>query len=226
MRIALVEDHARVAELVREAFARVGFGLDVYPTLASARYWLRRQPYAALVLDRGLPDGDGLALIAALRAEGWTVPCLVLTARDAIHDRVAGLEHGADDYLPKPFAIEELVARVRALLRRPAPIAALCFRVGSLCVDAQAMRVRVGDAMLDCPPTEFRLLLALAEAGGDTRTHAQLMDATFGPFASASRNALDVVIHRARARLHAAGADVGIINQRGVGYALVANAPG
>src|SRR5918993_2647163 len=136
MRIAIVEDHPRVADLVRNALERAGFGADVFDTGAAARTWLQRRDYAALVLDRGLPDGDGLSLLAGLRSAGWSVPCLVLTARDAIHDRVAGLDHGADDYLPKPFAIEELLARVRALLRRRASTAPLAFDIGNVHVDA------------------------------------------------------------------------------------------
>ena len=116
-----------MADLIRTALSRAGIASDTYGTSAAARYWLQRQSYAALVLDRGLPDGDGLTMLASLRREGWSVPCLVLTARDALHDRVEGLEHGADDYLPKPFAIEELVARVRALLRRPVAIASRVF---------------------------------------------------------------------------------------------------
>lgn len=221
MRIALVEDHPRVAALVRDAFARAGLAVDAYDTIASAGFWLRRQEYAALVLDRGLPDGDGLSMLAALRDEGWMVRCLVLTARDAIHDRVAGLDHGADDYLAKPFAIEELVARVRALLRRPSQVAPSCHCIGNLCVDTAAAVVRIDEVALKLTATEYRLLSALAEAEGGTRTHAQLMDAVFGPFSAASRNGLDVALHRLRARLHAHGAAVAIVNHRGVGHALV-----
>ncbi|MCC8364380.1 response regulator transcription factor [Lysobacter sp. A6] len=222
MRIALVEDHARLAELIRIAFARAGFGIDAYDTLASARYWLCRNAYGALVLDRGMPDGDGLSLIAALRGEGWSVPCLVLTARDAIHDRVEGLEHGADDYLAKPFAIEELVARVRALMRRPATLASMHHAVGKLQVDADTARVFVDGVPLRLAPSEYRLLLALAQARGATRTHAQLLDAVFGPFSGTSRNALEVAVHRLRARLREHDARAAIVNERRMGFALVA----
>jgi DNA-binding response OmpR family regulator len=224
MRIALVEDHPRVAALVRDALARAGLALDVYDTLAAARYWLRRQSYAALVLDRGMPDGDGLELLASLRAEGWTPPCLVLTARDALHDRVDGLEHGADDYLAKPFAIEELIARMRALLRRRPTLSSMRYCVGNVCVDAGAALVCIDDAMVRLPATEYRLLLALAEVEGGMLSHAQSMDAAFGPFAATSRNALDVLLHRLRARLLAHGATASIVNHRGVGHALVPSA--
>ena len=222
MRIALVEDHARMAEIIRTALSRAGIAADTYGTSAAAGYWLRRQAYAALVLDRGLPDGDGLTLLAGLRQSGWSVPCLVLTARDALHDRVEGLEHGADDYLPKPFAIEELVARVRALLRRPAAMAPQVFAIANLEVDAAAARVRVDGRPLAMGANEFRLVLALADAKGALCSHATLMDAVFGPFVPATRNTLEVALHRLRARLRAHGAEVELINERGVGYALVA----
>ena len=222
MRIALVEDHARLAELVRIAFERAAFGVDVFDTLASARYWVRRNAYGALVLDRGMPDGDGLSLLAGLRSEGWSVPCLVLTARDAIHDRVEGLEHGADDYLAKPFAVEELVARVRALLRRPAALASMHHAVGKLRVDADAARAWVDDVPLRLAPSEFRLLVALAQAQGATRSHAQLFDAVFGPFSGTSRNALEVTVHRLRTRLREHDAGAAIVNERSLGFALVA----
>jgi DNA-binding response OmpR family regulator len=222
MRIALVEDHARMADLIRTALSRAGIASDTYGTSAAARYWLQRQSYAALVLDRGLPDGDGLTMLASLRREGWSVPCLVLTARDALHDRVEGLEHGADDYLPKPFAIEELVARVRALLRRPVAIASRVFAIANLEVDAGVGRVRVDGVPVAMGANEFRLVLALADAKGALCSHTVLMDAVFGPFVPATRNTLEVALHRLRGRLRTHGANVELVNERGVGYALVA----
>ena len=221
MRIALVEDHARLAELVGTAMARAGLALDRYDTIAAARYWLRRQSYAAVVLDRGMPDGDGLALIASLRESGWAVPCLMLTARDALHDRVAGLEHGADDYLAKPFAMEELVARVRALLRRPTSMAARRWVVANLEVELDNGRARVDGVPVAMGTSEFRLLAMLAEAEGAMRSHAQLLDAMFGPITPATRNALEVAAHRLRGRLRDCGAHVAIVNARGLGFALV-----
>ena len=221
MRIAVVEDNACMAALVRTALARAHFPADVYASIAAARYWLPKHAYGALVLDRGLPDGDGLALVAGLRARGCGLPCLVLSARDAIHDRVAGLEHGADDYLPKPFAVEELVARVRALLRRPTQVATRCHGVGNMRVDVDAGHVDVDGVAMRLPPAEFRLLCALAEAGGNTCMHARLRDAAFGPFSEVTHNALEVAIHRLRTRLGAHGANVEIVNVRGMGFALV-----
>jgi DNA-binding response OmpR family regulator len=222
MRIALVEDHLRLSGLLCTAFARAGFGVDAFATLAAARYWLRRTEYGAVIFDRGMPDGDGLALIARLRDEGWSTPCLVLTARDAIHDRVEGLAHGADDYLAKPFAIEELLARVRALMRRPATLATTRHVVGRLQVDVEGACAFVDAVPLRLAPSEYRLLLALAQADGAMRTHAQLLDVVFGPFAGASRNALEVAVHRVRARLREHDARAVIVNQRRMGFALLA----
>jgi DNA-binding response OmpR family regulator len=220
VRVALVEDHSRMAELVAAAMARVGIAVDTYATCGAARHWLPRMPYGAAIVDRGLPDGDGLAMLSGLRRAEWRVPCLVLTARDAIHDRVEGLEQGADDYLPKPFAMDELLARVRALLRRrPMPVP-LVFEIGGLRIDAQAATVHARGVPIHVSATEFRLLLALAEAGSAPCAPAHLIDAAYGPFAETTRNGLDVALHRLRRKLQAAGACAGIVNHRGIGHAL------
>jgi len=210
-----------MAELVRTALGRAHFAADVYASIAAARYWLRRHDYGALVLDRGLPDGDGLSLVAGLRARGCGLPCLVLSARDAIHDRVAGLEHGADDYLPKPFAVEELVARVRALLRRPVQVATRRHVVGNLHVERETGRADIDGVVVRLAPAEFRILCVLAEAEGRTCAHARLRDAAFGPFSEVTPNALEVAMHRMRARLCENAATARIVNVRGMGFALV-----
>src|SRR5450830_2135900 len=124
-RIALLEDHERMAGLIVKALATAGIEADVYATIAHALDACSKIDYPVLVLDRSVPDGDGLDLVRQLRARQVLTPCLMLTARDALHDRVAGLEAGADDYLPKPFSMEEMVARVRALLRRPMQLQSL-----------------------------------------------------------------------------------------------------
>ncbi len=220
MRIGIIEDNERLAGILRAALENGGLPADVYPTAGSARAGMRQHDYALLVVDRGLPDGDGLALIRALRAEGNGIPCLVLTARDAIHDRVDGLENGADDYLTKPFALEELVARVRAMLRRRQLIAPMSFQLGRLRIDLDGASVTVGDRPIACTAGEFRLLVALAERTGAVVPHEDLADKAFGPFAEMTPNTLEVAIHRLRRRLRDAGSDATVINHRGVGYAL------
>jgi DNA-binding response OmpR family regulator len=119
MRLLIVEDEARIAELVKAGLARAGFAVDVVRQCSDARVALSVTAYDAAVVDLGLPDGDGLDLLRELRTGGNQTPVLVLTARDAVDDRVRGLDTGADDYLVKPFAMAELVARAKALLRRP-----------------------------------------------------------------------------------------------------------
>ena len=124
-RILLLEDHERLARLICEGLAQAGIVADVFSRIDHAWLALQQVPYQALVIDRGVPDGDGLSLLRRLREAGNTIPCLVLTARTALNDRVEGLDAGADDYLAKPFAMEEMLARVRALLRRPAEVRSL-----------------------------------------------------------------------------------------------------
>src|SRR3954454_6421863 len=128
MRLLVVEDKARIAEALRVALSRAGFAVDAVATVADARAALPLAPYDAVILDLGLPDGDGLDLLTEHRQAGSRVPVLVLTARDAVEARVAGLDAGADDYLIKPFAMAELIARTKALLRRPGRRLARCWK--------------------------------------------------------------------------------------------------
>ena len=156
-RIALVEDHARLAELITEALQPAGIRADVFQAMEAAWLALREIDYAALVIDRGLPDGDGLDLIKRLRAAGKDVPCLMLTARDALHDRVDGLESGADDYLTKPFPMEELVARVRALLRRPAALRTLQPEYRDVRLQVDEGRLACGEESVTLAPAELQI---------------------------------------------------------------------
>ena len=119
MRLLIVEDNEELARLLAQGLGSAGFGADLAATAAEARLVLTTTRYAALVLDLGLPDGDGLAILREIRERKDPIPILVLTARAGVHDRVTGLRSGADDYLVKPFALEELIARLEALLRRP-----------------------------------------------------------------------------------------------------------
>jgi DNA-binding response OmpR family regulator len=119
MRVLIVEDEARIVEIVKAALGRAGFVVDAVKLYADAQAAFAAIPYDAAILDLGLPDGDGIALLDELRSTGSHIPVLILTARDAIEDRVRGLDNGADDYLVKPFAVTELIARTKALLRRP-----------------------------------------------------------------------------------------------------------
>jgi len=157
-RILLVEDHDRLAQLMCKALAAAGIAVDVMDRIDTAWTAMRQLPYQAVILDRGLPDGDGLSLLQRVRGAGLHLPCLVLTARDALHDRIEGLEAGADDYLPKPFAMDELVARVRALLRRPADVRPLAPSHDDLMLRPDAGLLCCADESVTLAPAEMQIM--------------------------------------------------------------------
>jgi DNA-binding response OmpR family regulator len=171
-RILLVEDHERLALLVCKGLAAAGIAVDVVDRVDAAWATIRRMPYQVLVIDRGLPDGDGLVLLQRMRRAGIGMPCLVLTARDALHDRVEGLDAGADDYLPKPFHMDEMVARVRALLRRPVEVRPLDPSHGDLALRPAAGIMSCGKESVTLAPAEMQIMLLLLrkECGYDTNS--------------------------------------------------------
>ncbi|WP_333679984.1 response regulator transcription factor [Dyella sp.] len=219
-RVALVEDHERLAEMIKAALLRSGIETDIFPDAATALYALARFEFALLVLDRGLPDGDGIKLLRRLRVGGSTIPCLMLTARDAIHDRVEGLESGADDYLPKPFSMEELVARVRSLMRRPAAMAPLSPDFAGLTVDPERACMGCQGEWVSLSPSELQIILRMVSAAGNVVRHTQLEHAAWGLHDDVTPNALDVALHRLRKKLFAIDAGIKIVNVRGIGYQL------
>jgi two-component system response regulator QseB len=220
-RIALLEDHERMAALIVKALAAAGIETDVYTSIAQAADGVARLPYPVLVLDRNLPDGDGLDLVRQLRARQVLTPCLMLTARDALHDRIAGLEAGADDYLPKPFSMEEMVARVRALMRRPSQLQSLAPEYAGLRVDPQTALLHYGEASVSLAPAELQLMHSLVRAAGKTVRRTTLEAAAWGLAEAVTPNAMDVALHRLRRKLGAVDAPLQIINIRGLGYALL-----
>lgn len=222
-RILLVEDHERLARLVCTGLAAAGIAADVVHRIDSAWSALQQMPYGALVLDRGLPDGDGLVLLQRLRAAGSGIPCLLLTARDALADRVAGLDGGADDYLAKPFAMEEMVARVRALLRRPAGCEPLELAYGDLSLQPGDGMLRCGNERVSLAASEVQLMAVLARRGGETVRRSTLEAAAWGLSEAVTPGALDVALHRLRRKLGAIGSRLRIVNVRGLGYALRAD---
>jgi len=220
-RILLVEDHDRLARLVCKGLERAGIAADVVGRMDAAWRALHQMPYGALVLDRRLPDGDGLGLLQRMRTSGLRLPCLVLTARDALHDRVEGLESGADDYLAKPFAMGEMVARVRALLRRPPtecrPIEPAH---GDLQLKPTASTLCCGSECVTLASAEMQILLLLVQEGGETLRRSALEAAAWGQGNVVTPSALDVALHRLRRKLLAIGSRQQIVNVRGLGYAL------
>jgi DNA-binding response OmpR family regulator len=219
-RILLIEDHARMAALIRKGLADAGIAVDAFDRIDAAWDAVQQIPYEALVLDRELPDGEGLVLLRKLRNAGLSLPCLVLTARDALHDRVEGLEAGADDYLPKPFAMDEMVARVRALLRRPVERRRLDPSHGDLALRPDAGLMCCRDERVTLAPAEMQIMLLLVRNHQEVVRRDTLEAAAWGLSAAVTPNALDVALHRIRRKLVAIGSCQRIVNVRGLGYAL------
>ena len=219
-RIVLVEDNLRLAQFVRQALGTAGIECDLFPGIESAWAAAQQPGYGLFVIDRGLPDGDGLSLVKRLRSAGNTQPCMMLTAREALHDRVQGLECGADDYLTKPFSMEELVARVRALLRRPAALQSLTPQFGDIEIRPQGGSMACGMDVVTLAPAELQIMLSLVKANGDTVRRTALETAAWGLGEAVTPNALDVAVHRLKRKLQAIGSVLQVVNARGYGYAL------
>ena len=219
-RILLIEDHERLARLVCKGFVAAGIAVDVVDRIDAAWAAIRRVPYQAVVIDRGLPDGDGLVLLRRMRRAGIGMPCLVLTARDALRDRVEGLDAGADDYLPKPFAMDEMVARVRALLRRPAEVRPLDPSHGDLALRPSAGLMCCGGACVRLAPAEMQIMLLLLRKHEEVVRRGALESVGWGLGEAVTPSALDVALHRLRRKLLDVGSRQRIINVRGLGYVL------
>jgi DNA-binding response OmpR family regulator len=220
MRVLLVEDEPEMVTALRAALARHDMLVDHAPDLCEAEVIATEGNYDAIVLDRQLPDGDGLSLIPRLRERGNAVPVLVLTARGELADRVSGLDKGADDYLGKPFAFEELLARLRALLRRPASVQSDVARIGRLAFDSGHREASVDGRPLEMPRRELLLLEALLHRMGRMVQRSALMEAVYGLDDEVQPNALDTHVSRLRRRLAESDAGVTINGVRGLGYVL------
>ncbi|MBX9844661.1 MAG: response regulator transcription factor [Xanthobacteraceae bacterium] len=220
MRILLVEDEAEMARALSSALKGYDMVVDHVPTLAEAEEAISADVHAAVLLDRQLPDGDGLALIPKLRARADGVPIIVLTARSELADRIAGLDSGADDYLAKPFAVEELLARLRAVLRRPAGLQPDSMRAGRLAFDVGHREASVDGRPLDLPRRELLVLEALLRRMGRTVLRSTLEEAVYNFDDEIQSNALDTHVSRLRRKLTDTNAGVEIHSIRGVGYLL------
>jgi DNA-binding response OmpR family regulator len=220
MRLLVVEDEARITEVLRAALSRAGFAVDAVATVADARAALPLAPYDAIILDLGLPDGDGLHLLTELRRAGSLVPVLVLTARDAVEARVTGLDAGADDYLVKPFAMVELIARTKALLRRPGQALGTVLEAGNIIVDTIGRDVRVGAAVLALPRQELAILEHLMRRFGRVVPKNVLEEKLYGIDEELGSNAIPVHVHHLRRKLVEAQAAAEIHTVRGIGYIL------
>lgn len=220
MRILLVEDHSRLVEFVSAGLSQGGFSVDACLTKVDADAALRTIAYDVVVLDLGLPDGDGMGLLADLRGRGSSVPVLVLTARDGLSDRVQALDGGADDYVLKPFEMEELIARIRALLRRPGAALGAVLTAGKLTFDTVGRDVGVSGAPMKIPRRELDALELLMRRMGRVVPKSVMEEHIYGFDDRASINAVEVAVHRLRRRLSEADTGVKVDTLRGVGYLL------
>jgi len=220
VRVLLVEDEPEMAAALTVALKNYDMAVDHVTTLADAEEAAFVNDYGAILLDRQLPDGDGLTLIPKLRVKGAGVPVIVLTARGELADRIAGLDTGADDYLGKPFAVEELLARLRAVLRRPADLPPETMRLGRLSFDLGNREASVAGRPLDLPRRELLVLEALLRRMGRTVTRSSLEEAVYGFDDEIQSNALDTHVSRLRRKLSEAEAEVQIHGIRGIGYLL------
>lgn len=217
MRVLLVEDDAILGDGIKSGLAQAGFGVDWAQTCNQGRMALTTNNYEALVLDLGLPDESGLNLLKELRSCDNSVPVLILTARDTLQDKLTGFSRGADDYLVKPFELDELIARIRALVRRfhGRPGTKICYE--SIEIDPEARTISLNGAPVDLPHREFTLLEILIENQGRVLTRSQLEQSLYGWNAEVESNAIEVHVHHLRKKL---GFDL-IKTVRGVGYMIV-----
>ena len=216
MRLLVVEDDPLLGDGLQAGLRQAGFDVDWTQDGIAARLALTTQPYAAVVLDLGLPRLDGLALLRTLRASGNKVPVLILTARDALDDRVKGLDGGADDYVVKPIDLQELGARLRALVRRSKGEAAGTLRVGDVEVEPAARTVSFRGAHVELQPREFALLHEFMLNAGRVLSREQLQDRLYAWGEEIGSNAVEVHVHHLRRKL---APDV-IRTVRGVGYLM------
>ena len=218
MRLLVIEDNQRLCQAVAESLRAQGFAVDTAGSATEGlRIW-RAADYDATVLDLMLPDGTGLGALKEMRDRGNTTPVLILTALGSIEDRVRGLDGGADDYLVKPFAMQELIARVRALLRRPGAALGRTLTLGSVKLDTSARIATVAETPLDLTRSELIVLEALLRHQGRVISKERLAECLYDFEQERSPNSVETQVHRLRKKLAAAGSDVSLRTLRGLGY--------
>jgi|TARA_Y100000296_G_scaffold77119_1_gene98429 two-component system response regulator QseB len=218
--LLIVEDNERLAGLIAQGLGRRGFSCDIAPDLATADACLESAAFDAVILDLGLPDGDGMTWLQRQRSLRQLIPALMLTARGGLEDRIAGLDSGADDYLVKPVDIEELAARVRALLRRPGPRAAILLEAGALTFDPVSREARCDERVLDLSRREADLLELLMRRLGTVVLRDTIETTLYSFNEPVTPNAVEATVSRLRRKLDEAGLAGQLHTVRGVGYML------
>ena len=220
MRLLIVEDNIELARLVAASLVAAGYETDVVGTVGEAREAVRSVKYAAMILDLNLPDGDGLSLLVELRRRMDPLPVLVLTARDGLQDRVTGLRNGADDYLAKPFAVVELVARLEAILRRPGQLLGSSLNLANLVYDTESRQIFIDGIPRVFSARETSVLEILLRRQGRVVPKKNVEDHIFGLTGEVASNAVEVYVSRLRKQLGEYGAKILIHTIRGVGYLM------
>ena len=222
MKILVVEDERKVSRFVSQALQEQAYTVRVVAAAAAARNALAEDTFDAIVLDLSLPDGDGLSLLEEWRSAGFNEPVLILSARDAVTDRIAGLNRGADDYLAKPFSVDELVARVRSLLRRQAVTKSTVLVHRDLRLDLLARELRREGEVILLTSREFALVELLLQNVGRVLSRTQIAERVWDASYDLETNVIDVYVRRIRAKLERPGAEPLIRTVRGTGYQLLA----
>jgi DNA-binding response OmpR family regulator len=220
MRMLLVEDSEDLSRLLTEGLSRAGFESDAVMTARDASLALARTRYGAVILDLGLPDGEGIDVLRETRQRSDSTPVLILTARASVKDRTVGLDSGADDYLVKPFALEELVSRLRAILRRPGQLLGMSLRAGNVTLDTERRQVFIDDRPSVFTAREIAVLEVLMRSLGRVVPKQAIADQLGNEFAQVRANAVEVYVHRLRTSLAETGATANIHTVYGVGYML------
>jgi len=219
--VLVIEDTLKLGNAIVEAMSRAQFNCELATNLREARNKVDGGDHDLILLDLSLPDGDGLDFLRKLRAASVRTPVIVLTARGGLNDRISGLDDGADDYLVKPFELNEMVSRCRAILRRTDRAMADSFRIGKLMFDQRSGMVSAEGHPTPLPRRDSQLLAALMRRQGKVCTRKHLEEAVYEPNTEISTNALEASIYRLRSFLTSAQAGVEVRTVRGVGYVLV-----
>jgi two-component system, OmpR family, response regulator len=220
MRVLIVEDEPKLARLLRKGLTAQGLAADIAANAGDAMWMATATAYDAITLDVMLPDTDGFTLCRDLRREGVTTPVLMITALDTIRDRVTGLDSGADDYLAKPFSFDELLARLRALARRPREVRMPVLTVGELRLDPAARTLHRADTLIELTPKEFAILETLMRRPGEAVSRFDLLESAWDDSYDNRSNVVDVYIGYLRQKVDRPFGTDNIETVRGFGYRL------